>query len=56
MKRTYFLLAALSAIASGCSVGSTRAFDILDASSQPLRSRFNAAKGKVRVLMLVSPT
>jgi hypothetical protein len=29
---------------------------VLDASSEPLRSRFTSANGKVRVLMLVSPT
>lgn len=56
MRRTDFLVCALGALTSGCSHGPTRAFDVLDGASEPLRSRFNAAKGKVRVLMLVSPT
>jgi len=56
MKRTGFLLAGLTTIIAGCSHGSIRSFDVLDRSSEPLRSRFNAASGKVRVLMLVSPT
>lgn len=55
MKRTGFLLAGLGMVVA-CSHGPSRTFDVLDASSEPLRSRFNGAKGKVRVLMLVSPT
>ena len=56
MKRAAFLVAGLWATFSACSHGPSRPFDVLDAASEPLRSRFNAAKGKVRVLMLVSPT
>jgi hypothetical protein len=56
MKRTNFMLAGLGAIIAGCARGSSRPFDVLNASSDPLRSRFNSAAGKVRVLMLVSPT
>lgn len=56
MKRTDFLVSGLCALTAGCSRGSTSSFDVLDESSEPLRSRFNTAKGKVRVLMLVSPT
>jgi len=56
MKRSGFLLAGLGAAVVGCSHALMQSFDVLDASSEPLRSRFNAAEGKVRVLMLVSPT
>lgn len=56
MKRTVFLVSGLCALAAGCAQAPTSAFDVLDAASEPLRSRFNASKGKVRVLMLVSPT
>lgn len=56
MKRTDFLLAGLFALTAGCSHGASRTFDVLDQQSEPLRSRFNAAKGKLRVVMLVSPT
>ena len=56
MKRTGFLLAGLATIVAGCSHGPSRPFDVIDQSSEPIRSRFNAAGGKVRVLMLVSPT
>jgi hypothetical protein len=56
MKRTAFLLAGLTTVIAGCSHQPSRSFDVLDRSSEPLRSRFNAASGKVRVLMLVSPT
>jgi hypothetical protein len=55
MKRTGFLIGGLLTLAS-CSHGQTRPFDALDQLSEPLRSRFNAAKGKVRIVMLVSPT
>jgi|GEM_PF-4781863 len=56
MKRTGFLLSGLCIMIAGCSHAPSRTFDVLDQSSEPLRSRFNAARGKVRVLMLVSPT
>jgi hypothetical protein len=57
MKRTGFVLSGLAAIVAGCShSGATRSFEVLDASAEPLRTKFNAANGKVRVLMLVSPT
>ncbi|HEY7993416.1 MAG TPA: choice-of-anchor tandem repeat GloVer-containing protein [Candidatus Eremiobacteraceae bacterium] len=46
----------LTTIVAGCSHPPTRPFELLDGSSEPLRSKFNAALGKVRVLMLVSPT
>jgi hypothetical protein len=56
MKRSGFLLAGLGAAVASCSHAPTQSFEVLDASSEPLRSRFNVAEGKVRVLMLVSPT
>jgi putative VirB-like lipoprotein len=56
MKRTGFFLAGLATIVAGCSHGPSRPFEVLDQSLEPLRSRFNAASGKVRVLLLVSPT
>jgi hypothetical protein len=57
MKRTGFVLSGLAAFVTGCShAGASRGFELLDESSEPLRSKFNAANGKVRVLMLVSPT
>ncbi|MBC5826331.1 MAG: hypothetical protein GIW99_01345 [Candidatus Eremiobacteraeota bacterium] len=57
MKRSGFMLAGLAAGLVGCApAGPVQRFDVLNDSSEPLRSRFNAMKGKVRVLMLVSPT
>jgi hypothetical protein len=56
MKRAAFLISGLTTIVAGCSHPPTRPFEPLDGSSEPLRSKFNAAIGKVRVLMLVSPT
>jgi hypothetical protein len=57
MKRSGFLAGGLAAVAAGCAhPGPTRPFDELDRSAEPLRSRFDEAKGKVRVVMLVSPT
>jgi putative VirB-like lipoprotein len=56
MKRTSFLAAGLAAIVTGCSRGPSRPYEVLDQSSEALRSRFNASRGKVRVVMLVSPT
>lgn len=49
-------ISGLTTIVAGCSHPPTRPFELLDGSSEPLRSKFNAALGKVRVLMLVSPT
>lgn len=56
MKRAAFLIAGLTTMVAGCSHASTRPFEVLDQSSGPLRAKFNAGIGKVRVLMLVSPT
>jgi hypothetical protein len=57
MKRSGFLAAGLATAAFGCThSGPVRPYEVLDDSSEPLLSRFNAARGKVRVLMLVSPT
>ena len=42
---------------TGCQAkGKVAAHERLDASAAPLRAAFNADAGKVRVLMLVSPT
>lgn len=56
MRRSRFLAASLGAWLSGCSSGPERHFDVLSPASEPLRSRFNAARSKVRVVMLLSPT
>jgi hypothetical protein len=57
MKRRAFLVGSAAASLASCAhAGPIQHFDVLDGSSNPLRSRFNAASNKVRVLMLVSPT
>ena len=56
MRRAAFVIAGLTTMVAGCSHTSTRPYEVLDGSSGPLRAKFNAAIGKVRVLMLVSPT
>jgi len=56
MRRSGFLVA-IAGVVAGCGYGGPeQKFDVLDATAQPLRSRFDAARDKVRVLMLVSPT
>jgi len=56
MKRSLFVTG-LGILAAGCvPSGPAQHYDVLGAAAEPLRTRFNAAKGKVRVLMLVSPT
>ena len=50
-------LATLSAILAGCrGKGQAVAHERLDPTASALRNAFNADTGKVRVLMLVSPT
>jgi len=57
MRRCDFVVGSLAVMLAGCApTGPARHFDTLDAAANPLRSRFNAARAKVRVLMLVSPT
>ena len=57
MKRSRFVLGGVAATLVGCApAGPVQRYAVLDASSEPLRSRFTSANGKVRVLMLVSPT
>jgi hypothetical protein len=57
MRRLDFLFGCVAASLAGCApTGPVRDFAVLDDGAQPLRSRFDAAAGKVRVLMLVSPT
>ena len=57
MKRLHFLFGCVAASLAGCApTGQARDFAVLDDAGEPLRSRFDAAVGKVRVLMLVSPT
>ena len=57
MKRLGFMIGGVAAVLIGCvPSGRAQRFDVLDDSSEPLRSRFNGTTGKVRVLMLVSPT
>ena len=53
MKRAAFLVAGICTTIVGCAHAASRKFDVLDAHSEPLRSRFNAAKGKVRVHITV---
>ena len=50
-------LVGCAGLAAGCTHSSTpRAYDIVKSTSDPIADRFNAARSKVRVLMLVSPT
>ncbi|HYK52409.1 MAG TPA: lipoprotein [Candidatus Eremiobacteraceae bacterium] len=56
MRRSGFLVAVAGMLAGCGQSGPEKKFDVLDAAAQPLRSRFDAARDKVRVLMLVSPT
>lgn len=57
MRRSAFVAAGLAASLTACvNTSPEQPFSALDTASEPLRSRFNAAKGKVRVVMLVSPT
>lgn len=52
--RSYSLAAVL--LLAACSGGSPVPHHVLDATSEPLRTRFDADSGKVRALFLASPT
>jgi hypothetical protein len=56
MQRSSFLVGA-SVILAGCARRVDAAtYQTLGPDAQPLRGRFNQDEGKVRILMLVSPT
>ena len=57
MQRLAFSIG-LAAFVTGCGLGSSaqESFEVLNNDSKSLRRAFNADRGKVRVLMLVSPT
>jgi hypothetical protein len=57
MQRSFFLGILGATWLSGCArQAGEQPFVDLDSASQPLRDDFNADRGKVRILMLVSPT
>jgi len=57
MQRLAFSIG-LAAFMTGCGLGSNaqESFEVLNSDSESLRRTFNANRGKVRVLVLVSPT
>jgi hypothetical protein len=56
MQRKSFLIGA-SLLLSACARRESAArFQLLTSGDEPLRSKFNEDAGKVRILMLVSPT
>ena len=57
MQRLAFSIG-LAAFMTGCGSGSSaqESFEVLNKESESLKRAFNADRGKVRVLMLVSPT
>jgi hypothetical protein len=56
MRRKAFIVTGLATALVGCSHGASRPYTVLGADAAELRTAFNADRGKVRVLMLVSPT
>ena len=55
MRMSRFMLPALAGLSLGMA-GHTIDYTTLDGGAEPLRGRFNADSGKVRVVMLVAPT
>ena len=56
MRRSGFLFG-IAGLAAGCTqTRPVQHFEVLDPAAQALRSKFDAARDKVRILMLVSPT
>ena len=53
MKR--FWMTSLLALAACGASAPNPAYQVLDASAEPLRTAFNAANGKVRAIFLASP-
>jgi hypothetical protein len=57
MKRKTFFAAGLGAMLCGCGRrASAGQHDVIQSTGEPLRSDFNRDAGKVRIVMLVSPT
>jgi hypothetical protein len=58
MERRSFLTATAGVLLAGCDAraASTARYERISASGDPLRSAFNHDVGKVRIVMLVSPT
>lgn len=57
MRRQSFVVTLASVALSGCAHAvSTKPFEDIAAGGEPLRTAFNRAANKVRIVMLVSPT
>lgn len=57
MQRKAFIISTSALILGGCGQRASNAhFEDLHAGGEPLRTAFNRDAGKVRVVMLVSPT
>jgi hypothetical protein len=59
MERKWFLAGGVGALLSGCGgshTGGRPHYRTITSNAEPLRSRFNHDVGKVRIVMLVSPT
>jgi hypothetical protein len=58
MQRKSFLLGNIGMLLAGCSrhASSSGRFQVIGGNGEPLKSTFNEDAGKVRILMLVSPT
>jgi hypothetical protein len=57
VKRFDFLAGGLASALAGCApTGPVAPHSVLDDAMEPLRSRFNASRRKVRAVMLLSPT
>lgn len=58
MKRQTFLAASVGAAMGACcsQAGAAEQYETISGDSGPLRSAFNHDAGKVRIVMLVSPT
>lgn len=56
MRRETFIVTGTATLLAACSHGVARPYTILGGDAAALRTAFNEDTGKVRVLMLVSPT
>jgi hypothetical protein len=57
MERRSFLVAGTGALLAGCTARAAGTkYEQISGSGEPLRSAFNRDVGKVRIVMLVSPT
>ncbi len=57
MERKAFLIAGAGTVLGGCArARTTERYEQIEGAGEPLRSAFNHDAGKVRIVMLVSPT